>query len=226
MANGAPGDPGGGAPRTPICGFSVDGSREGAERGTSTTVGSPGGFSPAGRLEDEGTARPPGGGATATLLLGGGAAALGAVAAGPRSAEDGDGVAGSTGRLGTGTMGWGTGAAGALEAGADGAGAGVGAGAGAAAIAGPDGIAGGDGRATGRSSTPGTGRARAGPEDEAGGRAGGAVVTPLDAVPADPPAGVCWLSASFASGGGDLRGRSGLDGGHGTSVGGDAIRSC
>ena len=67
MANGPPGDPGGGAPRTPSGGFSVDGSREGAERGTSATLVSPGSFSPAGRLGDEGTARPPAGGATATL---------------------------------------------------------------------------------------------------------------------------------------------------------------
>ena len=139
MANGPPGDPGGGAPRTPSGGFSVDGSREGAERGTSATLVSPGGFSPAGRLGDEGEARPPAGGATATLSLGGGAAMLGTVAAGPRSAEDGERGAGSTGRLG---VGWGTGEAGALEAAAGGGGAGGDAGAGAAAMTGPDGGAG------------------------------------------------------------------------------------
>ena len=251
----SPGDPGGGAPRTPSGGFSVvDGSREGAERGTSATLVSPGGFSPAGWLGDEGAARPPVGGATAMLSVGGGAAMLGAVAAGPRSAEDGDRGAGSTERLG---VGWGTGEAGALEAAAGGAGAGGAAGGGAAAMTGPeggagagaamigpdggasggagagaamigpDGGAGGDGRASGRSSTPGTGRARTGPAGEAGdgGLAGGAVVTPLDAVPGDPPGGLRCLSASFESGGGDRRGSSGFDGGLGTSAGGDAIRS-
>jgi hypothetical protein len=175
---------------------------------------------------------------------------LGTVAAGPRSAEDGERGAGSTGRLG---VGWGTGEAGALEAAAGGGGAGGDAGGGAAAMTGPDGGtgagaamigpdggtgagaamtgpdagAGGDGRASGRSSTPGTGRAMADPEGEAGdgGLAGGAVVTPLDAVPGDPPGGLRWLSVSFESGGGDRRGSSGFDGGLGTSAGGDAIRS-
>jgi hypothetical protein len=149
---------------------------------------------------------------------------LGTVAAGPRSAEDGERGAGSTGRLG---VGWGTGEAGALEAAAGGGGAGGDVGGGAAAMTGPDAGAGGDGRASGRSSTPGTGRAMADPEGEAGdgGLAGGAVVTPLDAVPGDPPGGLRWLSVSFESGGGDRRGSSGFDGGLGTSAGGDAIRS-
>jgi len=226
MANGPPGDPGGGAPWTPSGGFSIDGSREGAKPGTSATLVAPGSFSPAGRLGDEGTARPPGGGATTTLSLGGGAAVLGAVAAGPRSAEDGDRGAGSTGRLGGGTMGWGTGEAGALKAATGGAGAGGDAGAGAAAMAGPDGLAGG-GAGAGTTAMAGPdGAAGGGGEAGDGGRAGGAVVTPLDAVPGDPPAGLRWLSASFESGGGNRRGSSGFDGGLGTSAGGDATRSC
>ena len=145
---------------------------------------------------------------------------LGVVAAGPRSAEDGDRGADSTGGLGVGTMGWGTGEAGALEAAAGGAGAGGEAGA--AAMAGPDGLAG-----AGTTAMAGPdGAAGGGGEAGDGGRAGGAVVTPLDAVPGDPPAGLRWLSASFESGGGDRRGSSGFDGGLGTSAGGDATRSC
>jgi hypothetical protein len=93
MAKGPPGDPGGGAPRTPSGGFSIDASRAGAERGASATLVSPAGFAAGG------------GGATAGLSRGGGTAAgfsatLGASGAVPRSAGEGD--ADSVERLGAG----------------------------------------------------------------------------------------------------------------------------
>ena len=205
MANGPPGDPGGGAPRTTksLEGFSGDTSRETPERdGSPAAIASPGGFSPEGRVAVAGApgALPTGGAATTGFSLGGGATEVGL------SLEEGG------------------------DGGAEGDGAEArpsSAGAGAVATADPGDGAGADGGAWGRSSGTGVGRATVGPagdDAEFPVRPLGATTVPWsggatlrDVLAADGSgAGIGRLSASRESGA-DRRGASGLGGGGGTT---------